>query len=334
MIPHKLSAAASFLAPVVALTVLLPSCRLHNLERRLDPENAQFLSQVRYLITPEERKIFLELPKAEKEGFKEEFWKRRDPDLETEANEFKQEYFSRIQRANEIFPGEGRPGWLTDRGRIYVLFGPPLDRLTNPVFERDERCSEVWYYGDFPVVFVDRYCRGEFSLVTYDLTSLRDQNLAYMHDLNRALALASAPQKHSLEKPVFDFNWRLKKISVTPSRVEAMVDLEIRYADIWFELAGDRFETVLSVVLEIKDSEGKTVWDQGESLVISLTEAELKEMRNSHYTREIPIVLENGLDRLGESPCTLQIRVRNKTGGAELKKTMDFLNGARNNQDE
>jgi GWxTD domain-containing protein len=118
---------------IILSLLLLLSCRLYQLERKLDPENAEFLSKVSYIITKEERKIFLELPDKEKEKFREEFWKRRDPDLETEENEFKTEYFKRLERAAEIFMGEGRPGWLTDRGRIYVLFGPPADRMTYPM---------------------------------------------------------------------------------------------------------------------------------------------------------------------------------------------------------
>ena len=84
------------------LAALLPSCRLYKLEQKLDPANAEFLSQVRYIINAEERKIFLELPDADKDKFKEEFWSRRDPDPNTEENEFKDEYLSRIERANEL----------------------------------------------------------------------------------------------------------------------------------------------------------------------------------------------------------------------------------------
>jgi len=124
----------SLLSILIIFLLLFPlSCRLYKLERQLDPENAEFLSKVNYIITKEERKIFLELPDEEKESFREEFWKRRDPDPSTEENEFKIEYFNRIERANELFHGEGRPGWMTDRGRIFVLFGPPSDRMTYPM---------------------------------------------------------------------------------------------------------------------------------------------------------------------------------------------------------
>lgn len=110
---------------------LSPSCHYYKLEQKLDPINAEFLDKVRYIITKEERSIFLDLPNSEREKFKEEFWKRRDPDLQTEENEFKMEYYNRIERSTKFFISEGRPGWLSDRGRIYILFGPLMDRISD-----------------------------------------------------------------------------------------------------------------------------------------------------------------------------------------------------------
>jgi GWxTD domain-containing protein len=126
------------------------SCRLYNLERKLDPVNAEFLSKVRYIITAKERKIFLELPDSEKEQFIQEFWTRRDLDPDTEENEFKMEYFNRLEKASELFLGEGKQGWLTDRGRIYVLFGPPTDRITYPMGgDPYSRCRVCWLLTTF-----------------------------------------------------------------------------------------------------------------------------------------------------------------------------------------
>ncbi len=73
------------------------------------------------------------MPPSERKNFREEFWKRRDLDPSTEENEFKMEYFNRIEKANDLFISEGRPGWLTDRGSIYILLGPPMNRLTYPM---------------------------------------------------------------------------------------------------------------------------------------------------------------------------------------------------------
>jgi len=312
-----------FMALAAALAFSGLSCRLYNLERKLEPESADFLSKVRYIITAEERKIFLELPEEERDAFVEEFWKRRDPDPETEDNEFKIEYLSRIDQANELFVGEGRDGWLTDRGRIYILFGPPMDRIRNPSgFQLNARCGELWYYGNFPVLFVDAYCTGDFRLVTYDLTSLRDRNLAYMHELTKAQARSMNTFRS--EKSLFDFNWSLKKIYAGPERLEALVVLEIPYSVIWFKSVGDRLETTLDCELSLKDSEKKTVWELKDSLLISLNENELKDKRNARHRWEIPIDIDEGLDRLAKGKNTLHIKVVNRTGDEELRKVMDF----------
>lgn len=78
-----------------------------------------------YLITPEERRAFLSLHSdAEFERFVENFWRRRNPDPDSEDNTFETEVYRRIAFANEEY-GLGMPGWKSDRGRIYITWGPP-----------------------------------------------------------------------------------------------------------------------------------------------------------------------------------------------------------------
>lgn len=99
---------------------------------------------VSYIITPEEKAVFLKLQSnEEKEQFIEQFWKRRDPDPTTPTNEYKEEHYRRIQYANDVFAA-GIPGWMTDRGRIYIKFGKP-DRIeTHPAGGPYER---PWHEG-------------------------------------------------------------------------------------------------------------------------------------------------------------------------------------------
>ena len=78
-----------------------------------------------YIISDEERKAFKQLnTDEEREQFVEQFWLRRDPTPDTEENEFKEEHYRRIAYANEHY-ASGIPGWRTDRGRIYIQYGPP-----------------------------------------------------------------------------------------------------------------------------------------------------------------------------------------------------------------
>jgi len=304
------------------------SCRLYNLERKLDPVNAEFLSQVRYIITKEERKIFLELPDAEKDKFKEEFWKRRDPDPRTEENEFKIEYMNRLERANELFVSEGRQGYLTDRGRIYILFGPPEYRETYSAGSYDAyeflqgRSGEIWHYGNFPVIFVDQNNTGIYTLVTYDFSSIRELNLMYMHELN--LAQATAQQNFRGEKGFFDFNWTVEKRVIETNRFEGMVIIEVPYSVIWFRSEEKKLKTTLDLYLELKDFNNDLIWQHEDTFEIEMSEEGLQEKKNMMYKIEVPLVLEKDVDRLRQGKNFLQAILKNRTGEEEAKKVMEF----------
>ena len=80
-----------------------------------------------YIINEDEKSVFQSLSTLdEKDQFVEQFWRRRDPDLRTAANEFKEEHYRRIAYTNERFHS-GKEGWLTDRGRIYIIHGEPAE---------------------------------------------------------------------------------------------------------------------------------------------------------------------------------------------------------------
>jgi len=316
-----------FMVIALAIVILFSSCHLYKLEQKLDPANKEFLSKVRYIITKKERKIFLELPDSEKEKFKEEFWKKRDPEPSTEENEFKMEYFNRIERANELFISEGRPGWLTDRGRIYILFGPPTDRLTYPMGgDPYSYCREIWYYGNFPIVFVDSTCTGTYRLVTYDLTPIRSLNLMYMHELNLAQARAQQTIREKEEK-VFDFDWKVKISKVAEDRVEGTVIINIPYAGLWFTATEEKkgkLWTTLDLRLELKDAAGTSYWEYEHAYKIETTETSLKEDKKVVYTIEVPFVLNKELDSLRQGKGKLYASLKNRTGGEEMKKFMEF----------
>jgi len=80
---------------------------------------------VRYIISDQEREAFKKLSNdEERDAFIEQFWLRRDPTPDTLENEFKEDHYRRIAYANEHFAA-GKPGWRTDRGEMYIKFGPP-----------------------------------------------------------------------------------------------------------------------------------------------------------------------------------------------------------------
>jgi GWxTD domain-containing protein len=97
---------------------------------------------VRWIITDEERSAFMQLSNdEERDQFIEAFWQRRDPTPDTEENEFKEEHYRRIAYANEHFAA-GIPGWKSDRGRMYIVFGPPDEIDSHPSGGSYERPME------------------------------------------------------------------------------------------------------------------------------------------------------------------------------------------------
>ncbi|HZD30894.1 MAG TPA: GWxTD domain-containing protein, partial [Candidatus Angelobacter sp.] len=103
------------------------------LKQELGSTYKKWLNQdVRWIITPEELSAFKQLSNdEERDQFIEQFWLRRDPTPDTPENEYKEEHYRRIAYANEHFPA-GKPGWMTDRGRTYIVFGPPDEIDAHP----------------------------------------------------------------------------------------------------------------------------------------------------------------------------------------------------------
>lgn len=128
---------------------------------------------VAYIITEQERKAFESLSNdEERDAFIEAFWQRRNPDPESPDNTYKDEHYRRIAYANEHFSA-GMPGWRTDRGHIYIVYGPPDDIEDHPggYYERTAEEGggpittypfQVWHYrhidgigDDVTMEFVD-----------------------------------------------------------------------------------------------------------------------------------------------------------------------------------
>lgn len=133
----------------------------------LDPTSKDFYETARLIMTRQENKIFRHLPdKESREEFIEDFWAKRDPDKETEENEFREVFFSRIEYANSHF-FEGPPGWKTDRGRMYIYFGAPDRMDQNPMSNQPGlRGWILWVYYryGFAVYFFDRRGDGQYNI--------------------------------------------------------------------------------------------------------------------------------------------------------------------------
>jgi len=132
----------------------------------LDTSSRNFYETANLIMTKWEIEIFKHLPGQEsREEFISDFWAKRDPSPETDENEFKEEFFRRIEYANKRFK-EGIPGWKTDRGRIYIYLGPPDRFEDSPMLNfPDIRGIIVWiYYNQVAVTFIDKKGDGRYIL--------------------------------------------------------------------------------------------------------------------------------------------------------------------------
>jgi len=141
------------------------------------PYEPPLQENVTYIITDEERAAWRRLQTdEERKQFVVQFWLRRDPTPETPANEFKDEIDRRVRYANEHFGFSGTPGWQTDRGRMYIRFGPPDELDKHPsggVLSPGQTTSpyEEWRYrfiegigNNVIMQFVDTSRNGEYRM--------------------------------------------------------------------------------------------------------------------------------------------------------------------------
>jgi GWxTD domain-containing protein len=214
-----------------------------------------------YIITPEERAAFKQLSNdEERDNFIEAFWKRRDPTPDTEENEFKEEHYRRIAYANEHFAA-GVPGWKTDRGRIYIVYGPPDEIESHPsggTYERpmEEGGGETstypfedWRYRyiegigqEIIIEFVDTCMCGE-----YHMTIDRSEKDALLMTPNAGLTLY---EQMGMANKAQRFNGGMERLGLGPmssmegakefDRLEQFAKLNqappVKYADLTEEV--------------------------------------------------------------------------------------------------
>ena len=177
------------------------SKRDKDLFNELDSQYKKWLNEdVVYIISPEERSSFLHLStNEEREQFIEAFWQRRNPDPDSAENTFKEEHYRRIAYANEHY-GAGLPGWKTDRGRIYIMWGAADQIESHPTggtWDRPQEQGggstttypyETWRYRylegvgqNIELEFVDPCSCGD-----YHLTSDPNEKDALLHKIGRA----------------------------------------------------------------------------------------------------------------------------------------------------
>lgn len=216
--------------------------RREDLDRLLDRWVNQY---VKWIISREERDLYQQLrTPEEKIAFMEGFWRRRDPAPETRENERRDEHQRRFAYAVQHF-GAGIPGWATDRGKIYILLGPPHSIQRNPAGRTAfERPSEVWTYNNPPnprlpasmdIGFVDFTATGRYEIVSatnLDILAPLRTNIGYAMSELEAIGLLRSggevmDQTTGFRTPVdptrmatgeFEFQRELLEIAKIPER--------------------------------------------------------------------------------------------------------------------
>ena len=209
------------LAPEPGIFPAIPSQAQQKKEPLSEAARLWVEEVVPYIITPREKDVFLSLPtEADRGQFIETFWAKRDPNPKTPENEFKLEYYRRIALANKFFGVGGIPGWRTDRGRFYILLGPPKEierdlSPSNSALTMSQGPKETWQYWDLPnprlpynleLAFVDKFGTGNYVLErTMRTDQGRDQaidpaTLTFQFDYLETIAEAMKNPFENLEK--------------------------------------------------------------------------------------------------------------------------------------
>ena len=235
---------------------------------------------VRYIISPEEEEAFKLLgTDDERDQFIEQFWLRRDPTPDTEENEFREEHYRRIQYANEHFAA-GVPGWRTDRGRMYIVWGAPDEiesHASGGAYQREQSEGggntstfpfERWRYryiegigSEIIIEFVDTCMCNEYRFSTDpgEKDALRDTP-GGGPKLNRGMGMAGGNSNNGTGDTgamgggkEFENLERYAKLTSPPpvkfKDLEEKVNTRIRYNLLPFDLRSDFVKVTADTVL-------------------------------------------------------------------------------------
>jgi GWxTD domain-containing protein len=185
-----------WILPAALISAVLGLAGCFETRIKQDPFYKSFFEKAQLIMTPEEIKIYRDLPDEKTRAeFIEEFWEIRDPDPGTEENEAQTEFAERVRFANLWFGAynrhrgwdtgqdlEDRAGWSEDRGRIYIILGPPDviwffdDQDEYPRYDgtrdrvrADQWTAEQWIYERYNIYVVfTKSGSGSWNMQTHD----------------------------------------------------------------------------------------------------------------------------------------------------------------------
>jgi GWxTD domain-containing protein len=297
----------------------------------LSEASKQWLEEVvPYIITPREKDVFVNLPTELDRGqFIETFWKKRDPNPQTAENEFKLEYYRRIALANKFFGTGGIPGWRTDRGRFYILLGPPkeIERdLTSSVsaLTMSQGPKETWQYWDLPnpklpynleFVFVDKFGTGNYVLEqTLRMDQGRNEafdpnDLTFQFDYLENVAEAMKNPFENLEKlkgvittqvtyNLIPFQYGLFSFKGMEKKALVPLVVSIPYASLPTKRSGFDYFFSLNLTVNVSNTPGQVVFEASKDLNFKKTATELAGLLDTSFRFQTSLSLEPGDYRL------------------------------------
>jgi GWxTD domain-containing protein len=287
----------------------------------------QWLEEVvPYIITEAEKSVFLSLPNEVERGkFINQFWEKRDPDPNTPENEFKIAYYKRIAIANKRFSSGKKDGWRTDRGKIFILLGPPqeIQHDNMPIqsalsYYHGDR--EIWnYWGlenprlpyNLEFVFVDKFGSGnyileeslnvgQFGRTIYDINSL-----SYHFDRLEILAEAMKNPFESKEKiegiVTTNVSYDLIPIKTsalclkgTSQKAYIPLVLDILYANLSNKVIEDKYYFSLNFLVNVSDQQDRMVFQKSKDINFHFMPEDLPSPENRRYRFQTSFFLPPG----------------------------------------
>ena len=221
-------------------------------EQQLDYYTKWLEEDVVYIITEEEKEVFSKLSNAEeRDRFIVQFWFRRDSDPRSAFNEGKEEHYRRIAYANEHFTS-GLPGWMSDRGRIYIIHGPPDEVRSYPSGGTYARPMEegggttivypfeVWRYrylqgigSDVELEFVNKTLTGDYRLAWNPNEKETDPLPLSIHELDGvARGMASRLAESNLQYDPTSLPPKYRPFERYLAYAQAQRPLDIKFKDL------------------------------------------------------------------------------------------------------
>jgi GWxTD domain-containing protein len=287
------------------------------------PYKKWFQEDVVYIISNEERQAWRHLATdEEREQFIEQFWLRRDPTPDTVENEFKEEHYRRIAYANQRY-ASGIPGWKTDRGRIYITYGPPdeiEDHSSGGTYQRPQEQGggttsvypfQQWRYRyiegfgtNVIVEFVDPTMTGEFRMtmdpsekealqhVPAGVTFSRLQQYAQLlHPPVIKFKDLEAQVDSVIKFNILPMQVHADYLPVSETSVRTDITVQIENKDLQFQSSEGRQKAVVNLYGRVTSMSRRIVHVFEDTITVDSPDALFSELikRSSLYHKSIPL---------------------------------------------